>query len=108
MPLAAVAFVMETEPGRTTIQPLVRAGELLAVRVTVPVNPLEGVIAMVPVVEPPGATVALVGLTVRAKEPVGVTLPTVSVMEPVEVVKLVSPEYVAVMVCEPAVVELKL
>ncbi len=50
-------------------------------RVTVPVKPSEGVMVMVPVVEPPGATVALVGLTVTAKEPVGTALPTVRVMD---------------------------
>ncbi len=74
------------------MQPSVRVGELVAVRLTVPVNPPAGVMAMVPVAEPPGATVALVELTVSAKEAVGAALATVRVRVRVEVEKIVSPE----------------
>ena len=74
------------------MQPLVRAGELVAVRATVPVNPPAGVMAMVPVAEPPGVTVALTGLTLSAKEAVGAALATVRVRVPAEVAKMVSPE----------------
>ena len=105
--MAAAAPVMEAEVGLMTMQPSVRV-EALEVRLTVPVKPPEGVMVMVPVVEAPGATVTAGALTARAKEAVGAAPATVRLIDPAEVEKLLSPEYVAVMVCVPAVVELKL
>jgi hypothetical protein len=88
--VAAVAPVMEGAEGLMTTQPSASVGAL-AVRLTVPVNPPEGVRVRVPEVVDPGERVTAGALTARVKLAAG-ALATVRVREPVEVAKIVLPE----------------